>query len=136
MLGPPRCQGGCWVCSGRQVGEKPQPEHGPWSKPTRQLQDNYKTITRQSTRQSTRQFKTWHKMDNWLLALKEKKIIYSSFLMRQHQNVHFAPCFELSCRLSCRLSCNCLVAPVGPLSYHAVSWARKAKADQTGGTTS
>ena len=36
--------GRCWVCSGRHVGEKPRPEHGPWSQPTRQLQDNYKTI--------------------------------------------------------------------------------------------
>ena len=83
-------------------------ERGPTGA-TRQLQDNYKTITRQSTRQSTRQFKTWHKMDNWLLGAKEKNIIYYSFLMRQQPNVHFASCFELSCRLSCRLSCNCLV---------------------------
>ena len=48
-------------------------------------------------------------MDNWLPAVKENKIIYSFFLMRQWPNVHFAPCFELSCRLSCRLSFNCLV---------------------------
>ena len=82
---PSPVPGRCWVCSGRQIGEKPRPEHGAWSQPTRQLEDNYKTI-----------YKTIQNIvQNGHLAidaLKKKNRLFS-FLLPQAANCPFCVMF-------------------------------------------
>ena len=70
----------------------------------------------QSTRQSQDNPQDNPKHDaKWTFdsLLFERKNIYFLFLYRKPPNVHFVPCFELSCGLSCVLSCDCLAIVLG-----------------------
>ena len=76
-----------------------------WGHCTRQLQDKYKTTTRQPTRQPTRQLQTWCKSSIWQCASERRKNSFFLSFNTNQPNVDFTSCLELSCRLSC----SCLV---------------------------